>query len=41
MYTGKYATGRFKSIDYERMREYRLNRTLEQMKKQCLGALII
>ncbi len=39
-YTGKYATDRFKQIDFERMRAFRLNRALDQMKKAGLGALI-
>jgi hypothetical protein len=39
-YAGKYATDRFNQIDYARMRAFRLNRALEQMKKAGLGALI-
>ena len=37
---GKFGTDREERINYERMREYRLARTREQMKKAGLGALI-
>ena len=34
------ASDRYTSIDYPRMREYRLNRTREMMKKFNIGTLI-
>ena len=37
---GKFGTDREERINYKRMREYRLARTREQMKKAGLGALI-
>ena len=37
---GKFGTDREERINYERMREYRLARTREQMEKAGLGALI-
>jgi len=37
---GKMGTDREERINYERLREYRLARTREQMEKAGLGALI-
>ena len=36
----KYGTDRYEGINYERMRNYRLNRTKEMMKKHGLGCLV-
>ena len=36
----RYGTDRYEGINYERMRNYRLNRTKEMMKKHGLGCLV-
>ena len=36
----KYGTDRYEGINYERMRNYRLNRTKDMMKKHGLGCLV-
>ena len=37
---GKFVSDRQETINYERMRDYRLKRAVDQMKKDGLGCLV-